>query len=139
MPRRLALAFAVLLLGCPKHGDGHHPTDISQHVCSGQVAIVVEDSGKQTVGDLVCDDVCDDGTPCREMMNDAKDHAWCGCPGQPEPILCHLSKDFIDGEWGAHCGEMCPVATDRCNMTTVQSLTDAGMMASCDCEAANDY
>lgn len=131
----------LLLLGCRNGGGCQPPTDPAPRVCSGQVVIDVDLHGKRTMGRLLCDDVCDDGTPCAEMMNEAKDRAWCGCPGQPEPTLCHLAKALHDGVWEPDCGDTCPIESDRCNLTTEETFPDAGytITASCACDLRNDY
>ena len=81
--------------------------------CEGFI-IYKKEGDKLKRGDLKCNGECEDGKQCSVQTNDDKTHEWCGCKGEPEPTLCHLS--LVQAEdprskkkfWGPSCSGPCP-------------------------------
>lgn len=122
----------VLLLGCqppPPEGATQIPPP---RVCSGQAKFTLD----EPYGRLLCDDVCPDGTPCRELFSDTGDHSWCGCPGQPEPSQCHIVAVKTADDWVPDCTGACPL-DEPCREDRRWEDSDGGVV-SCECLARDE-
>lgn len=78
-----------------------------------------------SVGPLLCNGVCNDGTRCTPQGKDIEDagdgvirREWCGCPGEPEPERCHFVRLIVRSANSSFpdtkCVGSCPVQTDQC-------------------------
>jgi hypothetical protein len=138
------LALVLAGQGC-KCSPGEPPPP--PRVPSAQVEIYVE-GGVEVVGPFLSDDFCPDGkTPCAEVMNADQTRAWCGCPEEPEPSLCHVVKTRGPTGWAASCSGGCPVPEglmniDRCDeiYESLEPLPgiDRRQVLSCEC-VGHDY